>query len=139
MKYSKIDLQVEDIMWVNMTYDNLYYEFKNLFPECNSTFEEYARKANADEDDGMHIMFSFVVIPFVIQLIKEKDDDKLKRAFDYFEKMASSNISDITEVLEFTVIENLLSNGQEIYECSQKYMGDEMLACCKMVEQYLKT
>lgn len=120
-----------------MTYDNLYSEFKNLFPECNSTFEEYARKANADEDDGMHIMFSFVVIPFVIQLIKEKDDDKLKRAFDYFEKMASSNISDITEVLEFTVIEN--PNGQEIYECSQKYMGDEMLACCKMVEQYLQT
>ena len=39
-----------------MTYDNLYSGFKKLFPECDVTLEEYARKANADEDDGMHIV-----------------------------------------------------------------------------------
>lgn len=46
-----------------MIYNNLYSEFVALFPECSDTFKQLASEAKADETDGMHIMFSFVVIP----------------------------------------------------------------------------
>ena len=121
-----------------MTYNNLYSEFVALFPECSETFKSLAAEANADETDGMHIMFSFVIIPFVFNLLNDDDSKKLEKAFDYFEKMASSDSTDITEVLEFTVIENLVSNGKTIYDKAKTYMNDNMLACCNRIEQYLK-
>ena len=64
--------------------------------------------------------------------------DKLKRAFEYFERMASSDSADVTEVLEFTVIENLMSNGQTVYDEAKQYMGTNMIECCKRAEQFLQ-
>ena len=120
-----------------MTYENLYSDFKKLFPENITLLDKVANDANADENDGMHIMFSFVVVPFVLNLLNNGNSDKLKVAFDFFEKMAVSDSSDITEVLEFTVIENLMSNGKKLYENAKKYMGTETIICCKRVEKYL--
>lgn len=121
-----------------MNYDNLYSAFKALFPECEGILDSLAKAANADENDGMHIMFSFVVVPFVIELFKKGDNERLSRAFDYFEKMASSDLADVTEVLEFTVIENLMSNGKGIYNKAKTFMGNNMMECCKRVEQFLQ-
>ena len=53
-----------------MNYDNLYSNFNALFPECADELNTYAKSADAEETDGMHIMFSFVVIPFVLELLK---------------------------------------------------------------------
>ena len=39
-----------------------------MFPECNGIFRRLEQEANADETDGMHIMFSFVVIPFILEI-----------------------------------------------------------------------
>ena len=121
-----------------MNYDNLYSDFKALFNECTDELNAFAKAAGAEETDGMHIMFSFVVIPFVLKLLNNDDADKLKRAFDYFERMASSDSADITEVLEFTVIENLLSNGSSVYDKAKQYMGDNMIECCKRAEQFIQ-
>ena len=67
-----------------MNYDNLYSAFKSLFPECADILDSLAKTANVDENDGMHIMFSFVVIPFVIELLKKDDNERSSRAFDFF-------------------------------------------------------
>ena len=120
-----------------MMYDRLYSDFKALFPEDSDVLNKLSREANADESDGMHVMFSFVIIPFVLSLMNANNTDKLKTTFDYFEKMALSDSADITGVLEFTVIENLMSNGQRIYESAKKYMKPETIKCCKRVEKYL--
>lgn len=121
-----------------MNYKDLYSNFKAMFPECNGSFQSLEQEANADETDGMHIMFSFVVIPFILDLLKNDEKDKLKKAFDYFEKMALSDSADITEVLEFTVLENLMSNGQDIYGKAKSYMGNNTMDCSKKAEQYLQ-
>ena len=120
-----------------MIYEQLYSDFKKLFPENITLLDKFADDANADENDGMHIMFSFVVVPFVLNLLNNGSSDELKVAFDFFEKMAVSDSRDITEVLEFTVIENLMSNGKKLYENAKKYMGTETIICCKRVEKYL--
>lgn len=121
-----------------MSYYELYTEFKNLFIEKTDVLDKLEKDANAEESDGMHIMFSFVVIPFVIELLKQDDSKDLNKAFAFFEKMAASELSEITEVLEFTVIENLISNGSSLYTRSKKYMGKNTLECCRRIEQYLK-
>lgn len=121
-----------------MTYNNLYSDFKAMFPEYADTLDKLALGADADESDGMHIMFSFVVIPFVLELLNKDDTPNLSKAFAYFEKMAVSDSADITEVLEFTVIENLMSNGYHVYNKAKTHMGQTMLECCKTAEDYLK-
>ena len=120
-----------------MNYNSLYSDFRALFPEEAYKLDLLAAKANADEEDGMHVMFSFVVIPFILEALNTGNTELLKRAFDFFDKMAADDSADITEVLEFTVIENLIANGRMIYEEAKRYMGAEMLNSCKRVESYM--
>lgn len=122
-----------------MTYETLYHEFKNEFQEDSPVFEHYAKKSNVDETDGMHVIFSFVVVPFVVNLFKNNDVEKLKKSFDFFENMAASNDAKITEVLEFTVLENLMSIEKSFFEGIKKFMGPETLKSCQNVGAYLKT
>lgn len=121
-----------------MEYYNLYADFIALFPDDADKFKELSIQADADENDGMHIVFSFIVIPYVLELFKNDDDSKLSKAFSYFEKMASSESADVTEVLEFTIIENLMSNGKSIYDKAKTYMSKNMLECCTRAEQFLQ-
>jgi len=120
-----------------MTYGTLYNDFAVLFKDKNVQLEKLIHDANVDTSDGMHIMFSFVVVPFVYILLEDNDTVNLKKAFDYFEKMAKSTSSDITEVLEFTVLENLASGDYDNYNKFKKFMGKITLECCKNVERFL--
>ena len=120
-----------------MDYEKLYSDFKGIFPQYADRMDMLAKDANADENDGIHIMFSFVVVPFVITLLNEDSDVQIKKAFDFFERMASSDDVSVTEVLEFSVIENLMSSENIIFEKSKEYMGQEMLKCLKTVSAYM--
>ena len=120
-----------------MTYNNMYSSFKKLFPECAEQFNDLEKESFVDDSDGMHIVFSLVVIPFVLKLLKTTDVERLRVAFAFFEKMAESDAREITEVLEFTVIENLMSNGREVFETAKQYMGKEMLDSCERVGFYM--
>ena len=120
-----------------MEYEALYSNFRTLFSSDSDLLDQLEQAANADESDGMHILFSFVVIPFVIGLLHENNTEKLTRAFGFFEEMASSDDTAITEVLEFTVIENLMSNGKTVYEQAVKFRGPETLKSLDAVSRYL--
>lgn len=120
-----------------MNYNSLYTDFKDLFPNYSNQFDRFSADAKADENDGIHVLFSFVVIPFTLSLLNNDKNEEIIKAFDYFEQMASSKTSDITEVLEFTVLENLISSGSSILEKSKNFMGTETLKSCLNIEKYL--
>lgn len=120
-----------------MDYNSLYSDFRTLFSSDGDRLDQLTKAAYADEGNGMHIMFSFVVIPFVIGLLHENNTEKLTKAFGFFEEMASSDDTAITEVLEFTVIENLMSNGKTVYEQAVKYMGTETRKSLEAVSRFL--
>ena len=40
-----------------MKYEELYKDFISIFPEDSDFFEEKSRENDAEESDGMHIMF----------------------------------------------------------------------------------
>ena len=53
-----------------MKYEELYKDFISIFPEDSDFFEEKSRENDAEESDGMHIMFGLVVLPYIKKIIQ---------------------------------------------------------------------
>lgn len=122
-----------------MEYEKLYQEFLNLFPEDKSILGNLAKERDVDESLGQHIMFGYVVVPYIYSLLKNKDEAKLRRAFAYFEEMAKDSDHKVTEVLEFTLLENFLTESAEIANGLKPYMGLETVASASNVRNYMNT
>ena len=69
-----------------MVYNKLYSEFVDLFPQDMEWFKAECEEKSADEDDGMHVLFGMVVVPFILE-VAIHSPEKLKLAFDFIEKM----------------------------------------------------
>lgn len=119
-----------------MEYNSLFENFQKLFPDDTSTMAKIANESSVDSSDGMHVQFGMVVVPFILELVKENNSQKLKIAFDYFEQMETSADPKICEIVEFTVLEDLVSQNQDILDSCKVYMGPETLAGCQAIEQY---
>ena len=107
-----------------MNYDELYRDFISIFPEDKGFFEEKCRENDVEEADGMHIMFGMVILPYIKKIVKESSE-KSEKAFSFFEEMEKSGDSKIVEVLEFTILEDLLSNERDSIELYANYFGEE--------------
>ena len=120
-----------------MTYETLYDEFVQLFPDDRYIVKQMAEDASAEPSDGMHIMFGMVIVPFLMYLLAQGNKQKIAIAFDFFEKMAKSEDSMISEVLEFSVLEDIISRGKDILEQFKPYMKKKTLERCREVEKYM--
>lgn len=120
-----------------MNYEKLYDEFLTYFPNDIIALNRITDKLSIDDSDGMHVVFGMVVVPFVLELASEKNSEKLKKAFSFFEQMAKSDNPLICEVLEFTILESIISQDKDILQYCKSYMGNETLECCQAVEQYM--
>ncbi len=125
-------------MWGDIVkYEGLYDEFVQSFPDDLSRLQEIAVSASAEPSDGMHIMFGMVIMPFLMVLLENREETKLKAAFDFFERMAESDDSMISEVLEFTILEDIISRGKFTLGRCKTYMGQKPLEHCSAVEKYM--
>lgn len=115
-----------------MEYNNIFKEFIALFPEDKEWFENEVVNNDACEEDGMHVVFGMVVVPYLLN-IATASNDKLKKAFDYIEKMESSGNSMIAEVVEFSVLENLIGEDSNMLKQLYEYMGPETKSAFKDV------
>lgn len=106
-----------------MKYEDLYKDFLSVFADDQKIIETIAAENAVDEEDGMHIAFGMVVVPFISKLIESNQADKIKRAFSFFEEMAASEDPLISEVLEFTVIEGIIAGGKDFASKCVKYMN----------------
>ncbi len=122
-----------------MEYEKLYQGFLNLFSEDRSILNNLAKEHDVDESLGQHIMFGYVVVPYIYSLLKSKDETKLRKAFAYFEEMAKDSDHKVTEVLEFTLLENFLTESAGIANGLKPYMGPETLVSASNVGNYMNT
>ena len=120
-----------------MKYETLYDDFISLFPDDKFALEGKAKSLCIDETDGVHVWFGMIVVPFVIELLNSNKVSKLHLAFNFFEKMALSNDSRIEEVLEFSVLEEILSAENKEINHLKKYMGEKTLEYCLNAEKYI--
>ena len=74
-----------------MKYDELYKKFISEFPDDEPAINAIAAENAVDNEDGMHIAFGMVVLPFLSRLVEENQTAKIEKAFAYFEEMASSD------------------------------------------------
>ena len=102
-----------------MNYNGLYIAFKNTFSEDSEVFREWEAKNSLDSDDPemMHVYFGLIVTPYVVSLAKEKQLEKLKKAFQFFEDMAKDTDNEVQGVLQFSVLENLISEKRAFFLC----------------------
>ena len=120
-----------------MEYEMLYNDFIKAFPDDINELQEIADSAVAEPSDGMHIMFGMVVVLFLIKLIENDEEKKLREAFAFFEKMAEMDDPMISEVLEFTVLEDIISQGKQMLDRCKIYMGEKTLERCLAVEKFM--
>lgn len=121
---------------IKVVYENLYEEFKNRIPEC----KEYCRKKEEenliDGTDGIHVYFSLVVVPYIIKVVVSDNSSVTKRVFDFIEEMAKSNDIKIGEVLDFTILEQILDEDKSVFDRFKKLMLPETILHSEKIEEY---
>ena len=120
-----------------MTYDTIYSDFLSIFKEDTDYLNSIADENAVDNEDGKHIQFGMVVFPYILHLAKIKDTDKLTKAFDFLEEMLSTQDTMICEIVEFTILENLISEDKNILEYCRQFMKPRTIQSCHSVENYM--
>ena len=121
-----------------MEYNMLLSDFLDLFPEDREQLQSNAKQLDIDETDGMHVAFGMIVVPYVKSLLRTNNNEtKIRKAFDFFEEMAISGDALVCEVLEFTVLEDFISQGNIFLNLCKRYMGKQTLESCLSVERYM--
>ena len=118
-----------------MKYDELYKKFISEFPDDEPAINALAAENAVDNEDGMHIAFGMVVLPFLSRLVEDNQTAKIEKAFAFFEKMASSDDHLISEVLEFTVIEGIIALGKDFVSKCISYMKPHTYDSFKAISQ----
>lgn len=93
-----------------MKYENLVNEARHDIPEFEAEYTKMINEGTLYADSGVHIVFSYAFVPLVIDAIKSNDQDLENRLFDFIEKMAESNDKLVSEVVDFTIMEELHDN-----------------------------
>ena len=119
-----------------MKYDELYKTFKEEIPEGSSFFEVKEKENLIDETDGIHIVFGMVIVPYILNIVQNNKMLEINKVFLFLENMAICEDIKIKEVLDFTVLEQLVDEGQDILEQCKQYMKKNTLKHCEEVEKY---
>lgn len=98
--------------------------FVELFQDDKGWFDNKCEETQAFPEDGMHTVFGMVIVPYILEVaIYEKK--KMEIAFDFIERMECFGNTNISEVIEFSLLENLLGLDSDILNECVSYMGTE--------------
>lgn len=122
-----------------MKYEDLYLTFKAMFKGDEEIFKALEEKNGLEPNDPemIHVYFCPVVSPYVYNLLRKDDKEKLKKAFAFFEDMANDSDVEVQGVLQFSVLENITTESKDIYKAAQKYIGPETKTFVNQVATYM--
>lgn len=119
-----------------MKYEHSYEEFKNFITEGETFYKIKERENLIDDSDGIHLMFGLVIVPYIIEMIYSGKKEIIEKIFAFLEEMSLSEDRKIQELLEFTVLESLIDQGQDFVKCCKQFMGVHTLKACEKIERY---
>lgn len=119
-----------------MTYDTLYIDFIKRIPESESYCSLKAKENLIDDLTGIYVVFGMIIVPFIIRTKESKNNSTLLKVFDFLEEMAECEDAKIGEVLDFTILEQLVDHGGNALEGFKPYMKKKTLEHCEAVELY---
>ncbi len=118
-----------------MKYEELYGEFKKLFPEYADYFKAKEEETGAEVEIGMHVVFGMVVCPFIIKMAEE-DPKNAQMAFDFVEQMLTLENSKNSNVAEVTVLEDLMTEDNGGFRKLGRYFGEGSLKSVRHLSQF---
>ena len=119
-----------------MVYNELYENFKRAVPESEDFCNKREKLCALDRTDGMHVLFGSCVCPYAEMTMDHGSIITLKKIASFFEQMASDNNHLVAEVLEFSIIETLISKRKMLLEKWSYLFGPNTNKSIKDVERY---
>lgn len=116
-----------------MTYENMSEHLLMAIPELRPGYEETLEWWDG-EVPGNHVIYGDLLNPYLLSLLKKGgEEEPLRRIFDLLEVLATSQDSDVRDVLIATVLWRLEGHKDLLPE-AYKYMGPETLKLQYIVE-----
>lgn len=121
----------------NRVYNELFKEYIIYVGLSNDDVSCYIAGNNLDEEDGMHVWYEFVVTPIVLNAIKNNDNNILTKSFKFIEECLKSDDKDVTEVIEFSLLEGIIAGIGEDIKNIDLYFGDETMKSIDFIKKYI--
>jgi hypothetical protein len=119
-----------------MNYGKLYTEFKMAVPESIGFCKEKEEENFIDDTVGIHVSFGMIIVPYILYIVDNKQDTVIQKIFCFMEQMAICQDTKVQEVLDFTILEQLVDEGHDKLQECKKYMGMNTLQHCEKIEEY---
>lgn len=105
-------------------------------PESAGFCEVKETECFLDDTVGIHVFFGMSVVPYIFYVINNREDEIIRKIFCFMEQMAVCRDIKVQEVLDFTILEQLVNEGYDKFQEYKKYMGKETLQNCEKIEEY---
>jgi hypothetical protein len=103
-------------------YDNVVDALLEAVPELRAGYEAECRHG-VDEPLGPHVIFGDVLNPYLLGLLgADRPDAKLRRVFQFLERLANHEDIHIQELVAVTVCERL-GDDPKLLRRAHEYMG----------------
>lgn len=106
-----------------MTAKELNTKLLSCLPEIEKEYKDCVSWQDGD-DTGSHVVFSCVLVPYIIKCANQQDIPKLKKCLQFLEMILSGKDLYSEEVIAFSVFENLMFS-EELIANVYIYLGTE--------------
>jgi hypothetical protein len=118
-----------------MTFENLISDVCDKFPAVQKEYDLQKKNGDMDASLGQHIFFSFVFDKILFKAIDSGNSKLAAHMFDYLEEMEKSGDTNVAEVCEFTVLEELCDNYCDAD--FEKYLSPETKLALQAIRKYI--
>nr|WP_106779132.1 hypothetical protein [Lysinibacillus timonensis] len=115
-----------------MNYNDLAKHFTETFTEFKPLLQQHLAY---NGEVLNHVFFGECNEYFIDLISKEKDINKIKSLFEFFERMAIKGDNDVKELLSVTILARL-GDSKKLLQIAYKYMGAETMKASDQVEKF---
>lgn len=122
---------------IKMNYSDLLENVLQI-PQIKTKYDkELERDILIAKDSGMHTVFSVVFVPVLKEAINMKNEPLINQLLSFLDEMETSGDSDVAEVCEFTVLEEVLDDfeDKELVPYFRNYK--ELFEAYKAIRRYI--
>ena len=106
-----------------MTSKELNFKLISLLPEIKKRYVDVISWQEGD-DTGSHVVFEDVLVPYIIECVRTRNQIRLFECFKVVEEILSTNDEYAEEVISVSVLESLLFEDC-VQSMLSKYMGQK--------------
>lgn len=115
-----------------MNYNDLAKYFTESFTEYKPLLQQHI---DYNGEVLNHVFFGECNEYFIDLISKEKDINKIKSLFKFFERMATRGDDEVKELLSVTILARL-GDSKSLLQIAYKYMGAETTKALDEVEKF---